>query len=49
MTSALVGASSVEQLRENVSAVRQLAIGAEELARIDRIVGTTPDQVHGAD
>ena len=37
MTSALVGASSVEQLRENVAAVRQLAFSAEELAAIDRI------------
>ena len=38
MTSALVGASSVEQLRENVAAVRQLSFSAEELAAIDRIV-----------
>jgi L-glyceraldehyde 3-phosphate reductase len=41
MTSALVGASSVEQLRENVAAVRQLGFSAEELAAIDRIAGTT--------
>jgi L-glyceraldehyde 3-phosphate reductase len=40
MTSALVGASSVEQLRENLAAVRQLAFSAEELAAIDRIAGT---------
>jgi len=40
MTSALVGASSVEQLRENVAAVRQSGFGAEELAAIDRIAGT---------
>ena len=39
MTSALVGASSVEQLRENVAAVRQLGFSAEELAAIDRIAG----------
>jgi L-glyceraldehyde 3-phosphate reductase len=38
MTSAIVGASSVEQLRENVAAVRQLAFSAAELATIDRIV-----------
>jgi L-glyceraldehyde 3-phosphate reductase len=38
MTSALVGASSVEQLRENLAALRQLAFSAEELAAIDRIV-----------
>jgi L-glyceraldehyde 3-phosphate reductase len=40
MTAALVGASSVEQLRENVAAVRQLGFSAEELAAIDRIAGT---------
>ena len=40
MTSALVGASSVEQLRENLAAVRQLAFSAEELATIDRIAST---------
>jgi L-glyceraldehyde 3-phosphate reductase len=39
MTSALVGASSVEQLRENVAAVRQSGFSAEELAAIDRIAG----------
>jgi L-glyceraldehyde 3-phosphate reductase len=38
MTSALVGASSVEQLRENLAALRQLAFTADELAAIDRIV-----------
>jgi L-glyceraldehyde 3-phosphate reductase len=38
MTSALVGASSVEQLRENVAAVRQLALSAAELAAIEQIV-----------
>jgi L-glyceraldehyde 3-phosphate reductase len=37
MTSALVGASSVEQLRENLAALRQLVFTAEELAAIDRI------------
>jgi L-glyceraldehyde 3-phosphate reductase len=40
MTSALVGASSVEQLRENVAAVRHSGFSAEELAAIDRIAGT---------
>jgi L-glyceraldehyde 3-phosphate reductase len=40
MSSALVGASSVEQLRENVAAVRHLGFAAEELAAIDRIAGT---------
>ncbi len=39
MTSALIGASSVEQLRENVAAVRQLGFSADELAAIDRIAG----------
>ncbi|HKS55035.1 MAG TPA: L-glyceraldehyde 3-phosphate reductase [Steroidobacteraceae bacterium] len=37
MTSALVGASSVEQLRENLAALRQLTFSATELAAIDRI------------
>jgi L-glyceraldehyde 3-phosphate reductase len=40
MTSALVGASSIEQLRENLGAIRQLAFSAEELAAIDRVAGT---------
>ena len=40
MSSALVGASSVEQLSENVAAVRHLGFAAEELAAIDRIAGT---------
>jgi len=40
MTSALVGASSVEQLRENLDSLRQLAFSAEELAAIERIAGT---------
>ncbi len=43
MTSALIGASSVEQLRENVAALRQLSFTAEELAAIDRIVPATVD------
>jgi L-glyceraldehyde 3-phosphate reductase len=37
MTSALVGASSVEQLRENLAALKQLTFAPEELAAIDRI------------
>ena len=37
MTSALVGASSVEQLRENLAALKQLTFGPAELAAIDRI------------
>jgi L-glyceraldehyde 3-phosphate reductase len=36
MTSALVGASSVEQLEANVAAVANLEFTAEELAEIDR-------------
>jgi L-glyceraldehyde 3-phosphate reductase len=39
MTSALIGASSVEQLRENLGSLRQLAFSAGELAAIDRIAG----------
>jgi L-glyceraldehyde 3-phosphate reductase len=36
VTSTLVGASSVEQLEENVAALDRLEISAEELAEIDR-------------
>jgi L-glyceraldehyde 3-phosphate reductase len=37
MTSAIVGASSAAQVRENVAALKQLSFSAEELAAIDRI------------
>jgi L-glyceraldehyde 3-phosphate reductase len=36
VTSALIGASSVRQLEDNVAAVQRLAFSAEELAEIDR-------------
>jgi len=36
VTSALIGASSIEQLEENVAALAGLAITDEELAQIDR-------------
>ena len=36
VTSALIGASSTAQLRENVEALRNPAFGADELAEIDR-------------
>ncbi len=36
MTSALIGASSVEQLEENIGAVEGLALSDDELAEIDR-------------
>jgi L-glyceraldehyde 3-phosphate reductase len=39
VTSALVGASSVEQLEENVAALERLELTPEELARIEEIVG----------
>ncbi len=35
MTSLVIGASSVEQLEENVAALDQLAFTEDELARID--------------
>jgi L-glyceraldehyde 3-phosphate reductase len=38
VTSALVGASSVRQLEDNVAALQNLAFSDEELARIDEIV-----------
>jgi L-glyceraldehyde 3-phosphate reductase len=40
MTSALIGASKVEQTEQNVAAIRNLQFSAEELRRIDQISGT---------
>jgi L-glyceraldehyde 3-phosphate reductase len=42
VTSALVGASSVKQLEENVAALDRLELTPEELARIEEIVGGEP-------
>ena len=39
MTSALIGASRVEQIEQNVAALKNLSFSGEELARIDSIVG----------
>ncbi|MGA3162002.1 MAG: L-glyceraldehyde 3-phosphate reductase [Terracidiphilus sp.] len=39
MTSALIGASRVEQIEQNVAALANLSFTAEELARVDAIVG----------
>ena len=39
MTSTLIGASSVEQLEENVAALEQLDFSDDELAELDRILG----------
>ena len=36
VTSALIGASKAEQVRENVAALKNLSFTAEELAEIDR-------------
>lgn len=38
VTSALIGASSPEQLEDNVAAVRNLDFDADELARIDAVI-----------
>ena len=38
VTSALIGASRVEQIEENVNALRNLQFSAEELKKIDRIL-----------
>ncbi len=38
MTSALIGASRVEQIEQNVAALAKLAFAREELARIDAIL-----------
>jgi L-glyceraldehyde 3-phosphate reductase len=39
MTSALIGASRVEQIEQNVAALANLSFTADELARIDAILG----------
>jgi L-glyceraldehyde 3-phosphate reductase len=39
MTSALIGASKVEQIEQNVAAIANLQFSTEELRRIDEIVG----------
>jgi L-glyceraldehyde 3-phosphate reductase len=38
VTSALIGASRVEQIEQNVAALNNLAFSSEELARIDKIL-----------
>ena len=38
MTSALIGASRVEQIEQNVAALANLTFSAEELVRIDAIL-----------
>jgi L-glyceraldehyde 3-phosphate reductase len=40
VTSALVGASSVQQLQENLAALNNLAFSDEELAQIEQILGS---------
>jgi L-glyceraldehyde 3-phosphate reductase len=42
MTSALIGASSVAQLEENLGAVAQLEFTPDELAEIERILASVP-------
>lgn len=39
VTSALIGASRVSQVEDNVAALRNLSFSADELAQIDRILG----------
>jgi L-glyceraldehyde 3-phosphate reductase len=39
ITSALIGASKVSQLQENVAAVKNISFTTAELSEIDRIVG----------
>ena len=38
VTSALMGASTTEQIKENLEAVKNIEFTNEELAKIDRIV-----------
>jgi L-glyceraldehyde 3-phosphate reductase len=40
MTSALIGASRVEQIEQNVAALANLAFSTDELAAIDTILGS---------
>jgi len=42
VTSALVGASSVEQLEQNIATLQRLELGDDELAEIDRITQREP-------
>ncbi len=42
VTSAIIGASKVQQVDDGVAAARQLHFTAEELARIDRLLGARP-------
>jgi L-glyceraldehyde 3-phosphate reductase len=42
LTSALIGASRVDQLEENVAALRNLAFTPDELARIDAVAAAVP-------
>jgi L-glyceraldehyde 3-phosphate reductase len=42
ITSALVGASRVRQIDDNVAALQNLQFATDELRRIDRIVGNSP-------
>jgi L-glyceraldehyde 3-phosphate reductase len=41
MTSALIGASRVEQIEQNIAALANLKFSREELARIDAILNQT--------
>jgi L-glyceraldehyde 3-phosphate reductase len=41
-TSALIGASKVEQIEQNVAALRNLQFSGEELARIEKILAPSP-------
>ncbi len=45
VTSLVVGASSVEQLEQNVDALDNLDLSAEELAEIDRLTGTADGEI----
>jgi L-glyceraldehyde 3-phosphate reductase len=43
ITSVVVGASSVQQLQDNIAAIQQLEFTPEELAAIDAVAGDDPD------
>ena len=45
MTCLVIGASSVEQLEQNVDALDNLDLSAEELAEIDRLAGSGAEEI----
>jgi L-glyceraldehyde 3-phosphate reductase len=49
VTSALIGASKVSQVEDNVAALKNLKFSAEELAKIDAVLAATPGPTAASD